>query len=378
MKVLFAVQGEGRGHLTQALTLEKMLKRHGHEVVAILVGRSKARELPDFFMRRAQAPVKGFASPNFLPSMANRRIGLTRSVAYNILKSPQYVRSLLFIRREMMSSGADVVINFYEVLTGLANFLFSTGMPMICIGHQYLSLHPDYSFPTAHALSRQLMLAFTRVTSLGCARKLALSFRYLPDDDNGRLSVVPPLLRDAVLDTPRHRGDYITGYLLNAGFSDSVMEWHRRHPEVPMHFFWDKRDAAETTRVDDTLTFHRIDDHKFLHYLANCRAYATTGGFDSVCEAMYMGKPVLMVPAHVEQECNAHEAWQHGAGVIADRFDMDPLLDFAHYHEEDVEFRMWENEAELMVMARIESVVEQYQRNQSSDTYMIGTTFSAG
>ena len=33
MRFLFIVQGEGRGHLTQALTLEDMLRRNGHEVV---------------------------------------------------------------------------------------------------------------------------------------------------------------------------------------------------------------------------------------------------------------------------------------------------------------------------------------------------------
>ena len=40
MKVLFIVQGEGRGHLTQAITLEEILRRNGHEVVEVLVGKS--------------------------------------------------------------------------------------------------------------------------------------------------------------------------------------------------------------------------------------------------------------------------------------------------------------------------------------------------
>ena len=35
MKFLFIVQGEGRGHLTQAITLEEILRRNGHEVVAV-------------------------------------------------------------------------------------------------------------------------------------------------------------------------------------------------------------------------------------------------------------------------------------------------------------------------------------------------------
>lgn len=39
MKILFIVQGEGRGHLTQAISLERLLTRSGHEVVEVLVGK---------------------------------------------------------------------------------------------------------------------------------------------------------------------------------------------------------------------------------------------------------------------------------------------------------------------------------------------------
>lgn len=48
MKALFIVQGEGRGHLTQAISLEKLLRDNGHEVVEILVGKSETRRLPAF------------------------------------------------------------------------------------------------------------------------------------------------------------------------------------------------------------------------------------------------------------------------------------------------------------------------------------------
>lgn len=39
MKILFIVQGEGRGHLTQAISMEKLLRSNGHEVVEVLVGK---------------------------------------------------------------------------------------------------------------------------------------------------------------------------------------------------------------------------------------------------------------------------------------------------------------------------------------------------
>ena len=120
MKFLFIVQGEGRGHLTQALTLEEHLLREGHEVVEVLVGKSRNRELPPFFR---QAPLSRFESPNFLPTPANRKNNLTGSILYNIVRLPAFSRSILFIRQRIKASGADIVVNFYELLTGLT-YLF--------------------------------------------------------------------------------------------------------------------------------------------------------------------------------------------------------------------------------------------------------------
>ena len=66
-------------------------------------------------------------------------------------------------------------------------------------------------------------------------------------------------------------------------------------------------------KVDSRLSFHQLNDTLFVRYMAGARAYATTAGFESVCEAMYLGKPVLMVPTHIEQACNAFDAVHAGA-----------------------------------------------------------------
>jgi putative glycosyltransferase len=153
MKFLFIVQGEGRGHLTQAITLEEILRRNGHEVVEVLVGKSSSRRLPGFFNRNIHAPVKRFVSPNFLPTPANKRVSLMRSVAYNLVKLPVYINSINYIRQRIEASGADRVINFYELLTGLTYFLFRPSVPQICIGHQYLFLHKSFEFPKADKVS---------------------------------------------------------------------------------------------------------------------------------------------------------------------------------------------------------------------------------
>ncbi len=95
IKVLFVVQGEGRGHLTQAIAMEDLLRRNGHEVVEVLVGKSNSCSLPGFFNRNIKAPIKRFLSPNFLPTPANKRVCLFRSVAYNVTRIPTYIHVIV-------------------------------------------------------------------------------------------------------------------------------------------------------------------------------------------------------------------------------------------------------------------------------------------
>lgn len=356
MKFLFIVQGEGRGHLTQAITLENVLLRSGHEVVEILVGKSESRRLPGFFTRSVHAPVKQFVSPNFLPTPANKRVNITRSVLYNIAKVPEYLRSMHYINERIIKTGADMVINFYELLTGLTYFLYRPAVPQVCIGHQYLFLHKDFEMPEKHKIGMKLLNMFTRLTALGAKEYLALSFRSMKDDKSKRIKVVPPLLRRDVFRQEVTNGDYIHGYMVNSGFSECLMRWHKEHPETPLRFFWDRWEETPVKKIDETLSFYQLDDVEFLRQMSGCKAYASTAGFESVCEAMYLGKPLMMVPAHIEQECNAYDAMKSSAGIVDDDFDLAKLLKFAETYKPDTRFREWVNSAEYMIVNELESL----------------------
>lgn len=350
MKILFIIQGEGRGHLTQALSLRQKLTDEGHQIVGVLVGKSPARCIPEFFTEKINALLYDFESPNFLPTAKNKQVNLLGSIGYNLLRLHKYIGSIRYIDRMIKETGADVVVNFYELLTGLTYLFARPKAVMICIAHQYLFLHPDFSFPKLNPVSLSLLKFFTRVTAIGATKKLALSFRKMREVPNDKIVVVPPLLRKEVMNRTSRKGNYLHGYLLNSGFSEEVKAWHTEHPDVPMHIFWDKRGAKETTKVDDTLSFHQLNDIRFVKYMAGAKAYATTAGFESVCEAMYLNKPVLMVPTHIEQACNAYDASLSGAGVIADRFDLDALLHLSETHQPNPSFRHWVKQADWLIL----------------------------
>jgi len=335
MRFMFIVQGEGRGHLTQAMTMERMLRLHGHEVVMMMVGKSPARKLPSFFTQGVSAPVTTFDTLDFRASAQGKRPDVFRTIFGNLKVSSKFAPSIDLIRRAIRASEADVVVNFYELLGTLGWISSGRHAPMVVVGHQSLLRHRHFGAPMAGFESKPALDFLTHAIERGASKILALSFR--PMASYKKLVVVPPLLRPEVLslrsegaDSPLvRRGDYILGYMLNAGFSSEVMKWHGENPGVPLRFFWDDMSHGAVYEVDDTLTFYYLDDKEFVRQMAGCGAYASTAGFESICEAMYLGKPLMMVPTHIEQKCNAFDATRNGAALSSDEFDLTKLMKFA-------------------------------------------------
>jgi len=252
------------------------------------------------------------------------------------------------------------VINFYEPLAGLYYAWYRPAVPLVAIAHQYMFLHPWYPFPRRFCLQRQATTWFTRMTAAGATRKLALSLYEAPDRASERLCVVPPLLRDELFTQPLDVCEpFFLIYLYDQGFAEALLRWHQTHPEVALHCFWDNPAAEEREAYDATLTFHRLHDERFLSMMARCRGVISTAGFESMTEAMYLGKPLLLVPIrhHFEQLCNALDGRNAGAGVVAHDFAIDRLVDYLPTHQpKTARFRAWVARAEARFIGEIEQV----------------------
>jgi len=350
MKYLFVVQGEGRGHFTQALSLKSMLERNGHQVVAVMVGGSAKRSLPLFFTEKVDADIIQYQSPNFLPTPKGKHSSLIISILYNLLLLPVYFQSMLTIRRTIRNRQPDVVVNFYEFICGATYGIFNPAPPMINVAHQYYFLTPGFRYTGSEPWKFRLLNFYSRLTAMNSLKMLALSFRQEDSPSGSNIVIVPPLLRQEVKCQEPVDGDYIHGYLLNSGYASELTAWSEMHPVQPLHFFWDKKNVTATQILTPSLTMHALSDTLFLETMAGCRAYATTGGFESVCEAMYMQKAVLMVPTHIEQECNVMDALRTGAGVTASEFDLDLLLAFVPTYQKSLDFKHWTHKAETFFL----------------------------
>jgi uncharacterized protein (TIGR00661 family) len=356
MKYLFVVQGEGRGHFTQALSLKSMLEQNGHEVLAVLVGGSAKRRLPDFFSKKIDTEIIQFQSPNFLPTPKGKHSFLLGSILYNLMVLPIFIQSIFTIRRSINEYKPDVVINFYELLCGVTYGLFNPEPPMINVAHQYYFLTPAFSYTGKNIRQFKLLNFYTRLTAMNSLKILALSFREEHKLQYGKIAIVPPLLRKEVLHQQTSEGEYIHGYMLNSGYAKELAIWSENNPNQKLHFFWDKKNGEKMEALTPDLTLHQLSDALFLQFMAYSKAYATTGGFESVCEAMYMQKPVLMVPTHIEQECNVIDALSSGAGVSAGEFDLDLLLDFVPNYKKTMGFKYWTRTAEDYFLLELTSL----------------------
>lgn len=362
-RALFVVQGEGRGHMTQAISMRQLLARHNFEVCGVLVGTSNRREIPQFFLDHfTDVVVERIQSPNFVTSN-NRRIRIWPTITHNVSNIRKYMKSARLLRHMIDETEPDVVLNFYEPTCGLYHLTLkkTRNVPMISIAHQYLTGHRKFRFPNGHFVDRIMLKLYTDFTSAGSEHHFGLSFYPLENEKRSRIRVLPPLLRREVMNVPVKKGNYFLCYLVNSGYIDDLHDWARVNPGVTLHVFTDIKMEEDMRRMAPNLYVHKLNDKLFLEYMAGSEGVISTAGFESVCEAMWLGKPVFMVPVegHFEQLCNAVDALRAGAGIYDRKFQISRFLEWLPtWSSPSDTFRSWESKAEELFIREIKAALQ--------------------
>ncbi len=311
--------------MTQAIAFSHMLKKQGHELTGVILGKSKRRSIPEFFSREIAAPIHLVESPNFACDTDEKKILIGKTIRANLVKSVTFWRSLKQIDKVVKAENPDIILNFYDLLGGLYYAFFRPKSVFWVIGHQYLIYHPSFQFAPSNRLNKFFFKFNTRMTAFGASQKLALSFYEL--DSTDKITVVPPLLREEVKKLKPTEGDFFLTYMVNSGYGQEVVFYAKANPSLQIRAYWDKKDAAETEFPLPNLSFHRVHDKNFLRDMAACKGLISTAGFESICEAMYLGKPVMVIPikGQYEQACNALDTVHSGAGITSANFDFSKL-----------------------------------------------------
>jgi uncharacterized protein (TIGR00661 family) len=359
-KFLFVVQGEGRGHLTQAISLFEILTSAGHNVVSVLVGMDNEHNLPTFFQEKIKVKIDTFPAPSLVYGQT-KAVKVWDTISTHLKKLPKYRKSVQFLAQKIEEHQPDVIVNFYDMICGLYAQFYRPTIPVVCIGHQYLLLHQSFiSLPNKH-IDRFLLNINTRLTGLNSTRKLALSFVQMPNDEAHSIAVTPPLIREEVKKLTPTSKPFILAYITHHKLSEDIINWHSNNRDVEIHCFWNNKEFVDEWQFRENLTFHQVNSVKFLNMMQDCSGLICTAGFESVCEAMYLGKPIMMVPVpnHIEQEINALDGQRAGAGIADTEFNLSRFISYLPVHQNvSGNFKAWEGDTKRLLLKNLEELAQ--------------------
>ena len=346
---VFIVQGEGKGHMSQALALKEYLDEAGHTVEAVLLGTGYADEVPDYFRKVFDHKLRTFRSPWFLRTPNKKGIYVGRTLLFNLLYSVGYLKEIARIRREINALQPDVIFNFYELLGALAMRKTASGIRKIGLGHHFylhLNLTLSRMGPSWH---RILLRMHTRMIMKSCDRVLALSFR--KEQGSDAIRVVPPLIRREFREMNHIPGNSYLVYLLQEGFFYDLVRLARSRPGFQADLFTTLNPDIE---IPEGIRIHPFDAKKFSKLMASCKGLITTAGFDSAAEAACHGIPLAVIPSHnhFEQKCNGADITAKGIGISVSQIDLG-ILERMHSFDAR-EYRAWVDQAGKAILNSME------------------------
>jgi uncharacterized protein (TIGR00661 family) len=297
--------------MSQSMALLEYLEEAGHRVEAVFVGCSSRAPVPDYYRECFRGRMHCIQSPCLIRSHNRKGILVGRTILHNLSRLFLYLGEVGRIREKIRDIRPDIVFNFYDPVGALALRKTDPEIVRIGIGHHFF-LHLDgYRCNGGPVIHRWLLKLLTGVIMRSCDRVLALSLR--ETEGNGRIEVIPPLIRREFRETRHTPGEKYLVYLLAEGYAYDLLIMARADPGFRADVF---TAAVPAIDMPPGLQVHSPDDAGFRQKMASCRGLIATSGFDTVAEAAYLGIPMIVVPLrnHFEQLCNSMDAERVGFG----------------------------------------------------------------
>lgn len=286
MKILYAVQGTGNGHISRAIQLYPFLKAYG-EV--------------DFFISGSNTDLK-----TALP-IIGRSKGI--SLFYKPTGGLDYLKMIksfsfrIFIDAyKLPVEKYDLVINDFDFVTSVACFLKNKSS--VQFGHQA----SFQSHKTPRAKRKDKLGEFILKNFVKSTHYLGLHFKSY--DQN----VFNPIIKQEIIEATPIDDGHISVYLPHYSIQylePYLLKQSKYHFEVF---------TSEVTTISNykNIVYFPISNSGFTKSMIRSHAIITGGGFETPAEAMYLNKKVLSIPIanHYEQLSNAAALEAMGVKVL--------------------------------------------------------------
>jgi len=288
MKIFYAVQATGNGHISRAMELLPYLERYG-EVDIFLSGANNSLQLDASVKYRSKG----------LSLFYTNGGGLNY---WQIVKKFAPLRILKEVR-DLPVEKYDLVLNDFESITSMA--CAYKKIPSVNFGHQASFISPKVPRPEHRdKMGEWILRNYARATQY-----IGLHFKQYDD------FILPPVIkRDILQAEPQNKG-HITVYL--SSYSDATLEKHFQSLK-DFRFQIFSKEVKQPVQKGHLL-FLPVDKNAFGRSLVNCSAIITGAGFETPAEALYLGKKLMVIPirGQYEQSCNAAALKKMGVPVLS-------------------------------------------------------------
>lgn len=287
MKILYAIQGTGNGHLSRARDIIPVLQ-NDHELDLLISGSQADVELP--------YPIKyRFKGLGFIFG-AKGGIDLVETYKKN------FIKVLLSEINSLPVEEYDLVINDFEPVSAWACYLKNKNC--ISISHQAAVLHKKAPQPDDYDVIGKAILK----NYAPAHAKYGFHFEAYAHN------IFTPVIRRQVRDLPITNEGHYTVYL--PAYDD------RRIMKVLSHFEnvkWQVFSKHNNLMIEEkNITIQPIDNEKFIRSMASSAGVLCGAGFETPAEALFMKKKLMVIPmkGQYEQHCNAAALKKMGVPVL--------------------------------------------------------------
>lgn len=286
MRILYAIQGTGNGHLTRAKEIIPVLKQKG-ELDLLISGYENNLKL-DYDVKYK---LHGL---NFV---------FGKNGGIDFWNSIKKIKLIKFIKeiKNLPIKDYDLIINDFEPISAWAAKL--RGVNIISLSHQNAVLDKASPKFGKYKIERLLLKYYAPA-------KVKFGFHFKTYSS----ATFTPIIRKKIRDKKTRKKGHYTVYLPSYNH-DKIVKILSHIPIVKWHIF--SKDT-NTLIFKKNITIFPIAEFDFIKSIASSNGVLCGAGFETPSEALFLEKKLMVIPMknQYEQQCNALALEELGVDVI--------------------------------------------------------------
>lgn len=287
MKILYAIQGTGNGHISRARDIIPILQKKG--TLDILVSGTQADVDVGHHVRYK---LKGMSF------IFGKKGGVDIIETYKQARLKKFYKEI----RELPVEDYDLIINDFEPISAWACKIKSKE----CIGlsHQAAVINRNSPCPQdSDIIGKMILKEYAPVT-------FKYGFHFKQYDSNIYTPVIRNEIRNAFAEKQNHYTVYLPAYE-----DERIIKVLKQVKNTNWQVF--SKHSKKSYR-EKNVSISPIDNEAFIQSMLTCKGVLCGAGFETPAEALFLQKKLMVIPmkGQYEQQCNAAALEEMGVPVL--------------------------------------------------------------